>query len=383
MLLLRRMKLIVICMLILPLEGFIVQAPSKKFGISRPQMSQIAEPPQQNLEELIQRGVQKAEYPQGKYNLLIVSTMLATAVTAVLFRDVWAISSLYINNNAMEADWLPESFKLLARLPSDCYVDYGNAALAHPIWIKAWTSAVSYLIGDTIAQVYEGRRRVESLDLSRSFRNAASGFLLHGPILHYWIAFLEKDVTAAALSILQLKAIPPNSSIEYGLIAGKIALDQTVFAFGFNTVYTIGIGILALKSIEQVTDSLQSTLIPSILASWKFWPIVHILTYSPVIPEQYKLLWVDFAEILWVAILSFLSNAERVDTSNDTSKAMIVEEFDVQPAVEILLARYVEKHGFDHCVDPNAVDLCDIDAIELNDPILANRLRESSSSSSD
>lgn len=51
------------------------------------------------------------------------------------------------------------------------------------------------------------------------------------------------------------------------------------------------------------------TLVPSVVASWRFWPFVHLLSYSPLIPEEYKLLWIDIMEIIWVAILSTTVNS--------------------------------------------------------------------------
>ena len=42
------------------------------------------------------------------------------------------------------------------------------------------------VFGGMVSQMFEGRRRAVLLDLPRMSRNAALGFALHGPVLHFW-----------------------------------------------------------------------------------------------------------------------------------------------------------------------------------------------------
>ena len=44
------------------------------------------------------------------------------------------------------------------------------------------------------------------------------------------------------------------------------------------------------------------------VSSWRFWPAVQLVSYSPLIPVDFKLLWIDTMEILWVAYLSATVN---------------------------------------------------------------------------
>ena len=46
---------------------------------------------------------------------------------------------------------------------------------------------------------------------------------------------------------------------------------------------------------------------PSLISSWRFWPAVHVISYSPLIPFELKVLWIDTMEIFWVAILSVIN----------------------------------------------------------------------------
>jgi hypothetical protein len=101
----------------------------------------------------------------------ILAFVFCAALVALLWKDLFIVISLYENDAYMEADWLPESFKLLTKLPMDFLADYTLAAISMPVLTKAATSCVSYLGGDLTAQAVEGRRRVGLLDLPRAARN--------------------------------------------------------------------------------------------------------------------------------------------------------------------------------------------------------------------
>jgi protein Mpv17 len=38
----------------------------------------------------------------------------------------------------------------------------------------------------------------------------------------------------------------------------------------------------------------KSTAWPAITSSWRFWPLIHCLSFSNVIPTDFKLLFIDF-----------------------------------------------------------------------------------------
>jgi hypothetical protein len=41
-----------------------------------------------------------------------------------------------------------------------------------------------------VGQVYQGRN-LETIDLKRTARSGAAGFIGHGPLCHYWMLFME------------------------------------------------------------------------------------------------------------------------------------------------------------------------------------------------
>ena len=206
----------------------------------------------------------------------ILAFAFCAALVALLWKDFFVVVSLYENDAYMEADWLPESLQLFSRLPMDFIRDYTAAAVAMPVLTKAATSCVSYLGGDLTAQAVEGRRRVGLLDLPRAARNGLLGFFLHGPLLHFWILFLEGPFSRLCL----------GSGLTEGplLLVAKVALDQTFFAVTINLAYAFIDGILSDQSPSDAWRRSRQVLVPSVVQSWRFWPLVHLISYSPLIP---------------------------------------------------------------------------------------------------
>lgn len=238
------------------------------------------------------------EVANGSLNGPILAVVAGAAVMSLLWTDVLVVSSLYTNDQFMEAEWSREALGLLRRLPLDLLRQYGLAVVAAPVLTKAFTSCASYLLGDLTAQLVEGRRRVGLLDLQRATRNGLLGFFLHGPLLHVWIQFLESGPLTTGLF--------PEGGIP--LLLGKIFLDQTFFTVVINLAYATLDGLLTDLSPSDSFQRARQVLVPSVVQSWKFWPFIHLISYSPLIPVEFKLLWIDVMEVMWVAILSSTVN---------------------------------------------------------------------------
>ena len=76
-------------------------------------------------------------------------------------------------------------------------------------------------------------------------------------------------------------------------------------------LYTALIGAFALRSPRAILGDVNSTWLPGMQVSLRFWPLVHTVTFSALIPSELKLLWVDACEIIWIAILSQVNNDEE------------------------------------------------------------------------
>lgn len=159
------------------------------------------------------------------------------------------------------------------------YNEYDKAALAFPLITKSATSAVAYLLGDTIAQ---GRNREQPIDRLRLARVTFAGGFSHGPQLHYWTMLLEQS------------GLP---------LLAKVALDQTIFALYINAAFAVLTELLTGRSLCDALNKAKVAAVPCLIAGWRFWPLAHLITYT-IIPLHLRVLWVDILEVAWVAILS-------------------------------------------------------------------------------
>ena len=228
----------------------------------------------------------------------LLTVILLTALYCVLQNDVGALISLYTT-----PDWaIPEVASsrteivetVLLRLPGDWIRWYDASALSRPILTKACTSGVCYAAGDLVAQATTGAT-LASLDLRRSARSAAAGFIGHGPVAHYWLQFVDEQMSFGG---------------AWWAFVPKIIVDQGPMSIVYNTVYTVLIGTFALRAPRDIIGDVRQTWWPGMQASIKFWPLVHLVTFSPLVPLELKLLWVDAVEIVWVAILARVNARE-------------------------------------------------------------------------
>jgi len=290
-----------------------------------------------NVKAVQGEGPFGTKYRRAKQNAPILLGLALFAGLLIFRQDIITILALYEYSGTSEENWIAASAMVVARLPTDLVTGYGESALASPIFVKAMTSCVAYFVGDILAQGFEGRVRFEWLDLPRCTRNAAAGFFLHGPALHFWILFLEGPFSSF------IGASAANDT-EPWVIASKIFIDQTAFALFLSVFYALFVGFLSSKPLDQVLLRTKETVPPSMVSSWRFWPLVHIITYSPFMPIEFKVLWNDVAEIAWVAILSVIANDDREE--NPEGQLMVVtEDFGVEPAAEIALVSAREKSG--------------------------------------
>ena len=73
----------------------------------------------------------------------------------------------------------------------------------NPLFYKACTSGVAYVLGDLASQLLSHKRHgpgpqaavsrdlLENLDLVRTLRSGTAGFVSHGPLCHLWMVFME------------------------------------------------------------------------------------------------------------------------------------------------------------------------------------------------
>ena len=223
-------------------------------------------------------------------NLVVIVTFGMGIAYSLLGADVRAIAALYYFD--LGPDLYPGfarsaiALDLFARLPSELLHQYEALVPTNPVYYKACTSGVAYAFGDFVSQLYQGRN-LDNLDLPRSFRSGAAGFIGHGPLCHYWMLTMEQYLDFGG---------------AWWGTGVKVLADQTVWSLYLNAMYSFLIGTLAFRNPKDVWQDVKATSWPALRVSWRFWPFVHCISFSHAVPLDLKLLWVDVMEIVWVTI---------------------------------------------------------------------------------
>lgn len=193
-------------------------------------------------------------------------------------------------------------WEIILRVPTDNLWAYEESVAEHTVLTKALTSCVAYGIGDFVAQVFRGEN-LQTIDLKRSARSAAAGLMVHGPMCHFWIEWMQANL---------------DFDGAWWNFIPKVIADQTVYSLVLNALYTsVVVGLTGEKTPGQVWEQVKTTCVPALTSSWRFWPLIHCLSFSSLIPKDFKLLFIDLMEIIWVTILSSVANKDREAADGD------------------------------------------------------------------
>lgn len=144
--------------------------------------------------------VVEASVPQRRlWNGMVLSSLVLLTLYLLTHSQLEALFALWeydlgqINNAGESSSSVTKvsvAAEVLLRLPLDALHSYERLVPQNPIFYKACTSGVAYGLGDFVSQVAQGKR-LEDIDLPRSARSGAAGFIGHGPLCHYWLTFME------------------------------------------------------------------------------------------------------------------------------------------------------------------------------------------------
>eukprot|EP01023_Acetabularia_acetabulum_P015994 TRINITY_DN17886_c0_g1_i2.p2 TRINITY_DN17886_c0_g1~~TRINITY_DN17886_c0_g1_i2.p2 ORF type:complete len:204 (-),score=17.62 TRINITY_DN17886_c0_g1_i2:667-1278(-) len=172
--------------------------------------------------------------------------------------------------------------------------NYQKQLQKNPLLTKSVTSFVGFGLGDILAQSLTGSERY---DLARTVRMSVYGGVIMGPLAHNWFNFLDKVVLPKH----------PQSPLA---IVGKMFLDQVVQApFGLSIFYAYQETLQGRA--EMAPTVIQEKLLPTLLMTWKFWPLAHLVNFS-VIPLEQRILYVNVVSVFYTCLLSRLEATDQV-----------------------------------------------------------------------
>ena len=138
-------------------------------------------------------------------------------------------------------------------------------------------------MSDLVAQkVFEKK---STLNLMRCIKFSAIGGML-SPIIHTWYGFCDKIFRA------KTKWTP--------LI--RLAVDQLLFSPSLNILF---FSILSIFDGQpgRIIPSLRTNLLPTMLMSWRVWPLAMYINFNYV-PQQLRVLFGNLVGFAWSIFLS-------------------------------------------------------------------------------
>jgi len=206
----------------------------------------------------------------------------------------YAAYTIFDIDHGMTRGWTQSEIAM--RIPFDNWNNYETSLAEKPIETKTLINVVIYLLGDWLSQTVFQKKNVLDFDPVRVLRNGLIG-LGFGPLVHEYYQFSDHILPVDGGLLVRLQ---------------KIVMDQTLYLTVKCSIYIMAVGLLAGDDFETVKGRVKDRIGGIVFTAWKFWPLVHCITYG-VIPARHRILWVNCVDLIWNAILASMSNGKKVD----------------------------------------------------------------------
>lgn len=203
---------------------------------------------------------------------------------------------------------------------------YTGCLDAFPLYTKSLTSAVISLAGDGGAQFHEQRIRARKVgrrvglsnfryDRRRGLTNFADSALVCGPLLHYGYGLLESAIPVAdACGGGGGVALSPSRAA-----AAHVLIDDFVFDAIFIALMFVSTGIGEGYRPSQIARQCKRDYVPAVKAMWKASVFLMPLEFClfRFLPLSLRVLGMNFIEIIWDALVSFMIHKRRKPHADD------------------------------------------------------------------
>eukprot|EP00584_Thalassiosira_punctigera_P016514 CAMPEP_0172551696 /NCGR_PEP_ID=MMETSP1067-20121228/40148_1 /TAXON_ID=265564 ORGANISM="Thalassiosira punctigera, Strain Tpunct2005C2" /NCGR_SAMPLE_ID=MMETSP1067 /ASSEMBLY_ACC=CAM_ASM_000444 /LENGTH=561 /DNA_ID=CAMNT_0013339507 /DNA_START=211 /DNA_END=1897 /DNA_ORIENTATION=+ len=200
----------------------------------------------------------------------------------------YAAASVFHIDAGMTRGW--SQAEIAMRIPLDTWASYENSLSEKPVATKTIINIVIYLLGDWLSQTLFTGKNVLDFDAGRTLKNGFVG-MCFGPAVHEYYEFSDW--------------ILPVEGATWGVTnrAFKILMDQTAYLSIKCSIYILAIGVLNGEGLGESSENVKNRIKPIMFTAWKFWPLVHCVTYG-LIPARHRILWVNSVDLVWNAILA-------------------------------------------------------------------------------
>lgn len=171
---------------------------------------------------------------------------------------------------------------------------YNGCLFTRPLLTKACTSACTAALGDFLGQLITKQPKTNLISMARY---ASFGFVVTGPLAHYFYKMLDKIV-------------PPTA---YGAALKRLLVDRFTFA---PLVLLLSLYILSRlegKSHETCAKEVKAKYWAALKMNWKVWTPVQYININ-YIPQQYRSLFANLVAVFWIM---YLTNKRRQATAKN------------------------------------------------------------------
>ena len=200
----------------------------------------------------------------------------------------YAAYTIFNIDHGMTRGWTQSEIAM--RIPLDNWLNYESSLTDRPIATKTAINVIIYLLGDWLSQTAFSGNHILNFNAARTIRNGFIG-LCFGPLVHEYYQFSDHILPVDGGMWVRLQ---------------KIIMDQTIYLSIKCSIYISAVGLLQGDDIATVKENVQTKLPNIVLTAWKFWPLIHLVTYG-VIPARHRILWVNCVDLIWNAILATMS----------------------------------------------------------------------------
>ncbi|KAL3772398.1 hypothetical protein ACHAWU_005575 [Discostella pseudostelligera] len=284
---------------------------------------------QQQQDETDYPAFIKALFRKDANGQTLASKLFNFVLLAVSFGYVFI--SVFNIDRGMTRGWSPAEIGM--RIPLDTWASYENSLSEKPVATKTIINIVIYLLGDWLSQTLFQRKDILDFDAARTLKNGLVG-MCFGPAVHEYYEFSDW--------------ILPVDGLTLGITnrAFKILMDQTIYLSVKCSIYIIAVGLLNGETVENGTENVKNRLKPIMFTAWRFWPLVHCVTYG-LIPARHRILWVNSVDLVWNAILA--SKARGDDVKEEDGDVEEIEaakkEEELNIFERIMLSKFDSSQG--------------------------------------
>lgn len=263
----------------------------------------------------------------------------------------YALYSLVNIDHGMMRGWTQSEVAL--RIPLDNWASYESSLNNKPVWTKTFINVIIYLLGDWLSQTVFAKKPILEFDASRTLRNGFIG-LCFGPLVHLYYEFSDH-------------ILPVEEGINR---LYKIGMDQTIYLSVKCSIYIMAVNLLAGESFGTAKDTVKNKLPNIMVTAWKFWPLIHCVTYG-VIPARHRILWVNSVDLIWNAILA-TQTSQKDNDDDDDDEEQLIDTSNADQVPSLLSLELIEKTILDNQDGEVVVESNDEVLLESTSVVLDN-----------